>query len=74
MYIIEDFKMEFVTFILIFINAIFICLLLDIDFVTAFFATPFILLLIFPVIAIEIGIISIIYFFIELYLKDKNRL
>jgi len=57
--------MELITLIIIFINAIFVYIFLDIDFITSFFVSPFISLLIFPVTIIEICIILIIYFFIK---------
>jgi len=55
--------MEFVTFIVICINAIFIYLFSDLGFVTSFFTSPFISLILFPITALEI---AIIYFLLEL--------
>jgi len=55
--------MELITFIVIFINAIIISVFMNIDFITALFASPFISLIIFPITGFEI---AIIYFLLQL--------
>jgi len=64
--------MKLAVFIVILINAFFISIFLDIDFITSFFASPFISLLIFPITGLEFLIIYLLLELPQELLENKS--